>query len=90
MFEFEFDGYWVVVDSVFIKEPHRGSPWTCDNPYDYHGYSEMDYRVFDEKGSQMFDVNFDEIEEEIIKRYKEEKEEAQLEAQLTQLEAAYF
>ena len=35
---------------VNIVKPWRGSPWTCDNPFDYYGYEEIEYMLFDRKG----------------------------------------
>lgn len=43
--EDEDTGLWYEFDvevRVFIQEPWGGSAHTCDNPYDYYGYTEVD------------------------------------------------
>lgn len=42
----------LVVDSYFRQPPHKGSPLTCDNPNDYYGYTDLDYRILDQYGEE--------------------------------------
>jgi hypothetical protein len=53
---YEFDVY----VRVFIQQPWGGSPHTCDNPYDYYGYTEIEEWEID--GVVCFDEDGNELE----------------------------
>jgi len=72
----------VTVYNVKIHEPNI----YADNPDDYYGYSELDYEVFGEKGELCESYDAEEIEEEILRRYKELQSDASLQPLIRQYE----
>lgn len=67
-YEFEYQDKMLTVDvevDVFIQKPWGGSPHTCDNPYDYYGYTEIN----------SYDVVFYEVEDEVGNLYQFEGDE---------------
>ena len=38
------------VDSYTHVPPFRGSPWRCDSPDDYYGYTEIEWHLLDLEG----------------------------------------
>ena len=47
---------YVVCNHYFKKEPFRGSPFHCDSDWDYYGYTEFEFSVYDEDDNDITDI----------------------------------
>jgi len=57
------------------QAPHKGSPRTCDSDWDFYGYTELEFDLYDRKGYRAAwlekkDYSVEEIEQQILEAMK--------------------
>lgn len=84
------------VEHYHCTPPHRGSPYSCDSDWDYHGYTESDWSILDRRGRpaswlerKLTRQDRERIKEEINAHFDEEKEYQRTEAAIARFESRY-
>lgn len=70
---------YAVCDDYIHQPPFNGSPYQCDSDWDYYGFTQFSFSIYDDKGNDMSEIidalpeeDYDNLYTILLKEYEDQ------------------